>query len=635
VEELRGSIDAEAHRVGQLRERLEREGVDVGIAELKQIWEGRLRAFWRLYPELYSTLAGLMVERSENFAAIEICAEGLSFFPRHGDLVLYLALSLARTGSPNRAFELLNSADGWLTNIPDAWTLRARIYKDLWKLTGSSRALEQSLHEYERAAERRKGADAYYPEVNVATLALLGGDESKAVEYAKKVTSQLTPLAARDYWEAGSLAEALLVLRRVEDARRQYARAMELDPLPARRLTTRQQARLLLQHLGEDPNTFEDLFKIPPVVCATGHVIDLPQRPVARFPTTREASVRLRIESLMRRWGVGLGYSGAAGGADIIFAEAIHALGGETCLVLPVDRETFCRWSVEGSGGEYVRRYRAALTKAAFVSESPFSRQDLQGGGLWDFGNRMILGNALRRASELETPLKVLAVWDGKRGDGRGGTADMVALARQCGLTVHVIDPMGDEIVELPGFSESELSPRSESMNDRSSDESRIAAGMFLLFPASWRAESRDLAIPSERFAGEFHRVALDADFRIFFKSATAAVGALTRLMRECAPEGNEFGIALTAGPVQVRPLTSLARDDVQGTMVAQGRSLAKRALHPPLVLASSEFVALAATEGSRLTNFEYSGRVTSPEGSYAVFRRVREEVLEGGQRTA
>jgi tetratricopeptide (TPR) repeat protein len=625
VEELQGSIDAEAHRVGQLRERLEREGVDVGIAELKQVWEGRLRAFWRLYPELYSTLAGLMVERSENFAAMEICAEGLSFFPRHGDLVLYLALSLARTGSPNRAFELLNSAGGWLANIPDAWTLRARIYKDLWKLTGSSRALEQSLQEYERAAERRKGADAYYPEVNVATLALLGGDESKALEYAKKVTSQLTPLAERDYWEAGSLAEALLVLRRVEDARRQYARAMELDPLPARRLTTRQQARLLLRHLGEDPNTFEDLFKIPPVVCATGHVIDPPDRPVARFPATREASVRLRIQSLLRRWGVGLGYSGAAGGADIIFAETIHALGGETCLILPVDRETFCRWSVEGSGGEYVKRYRVALTNAAFVSESPFSRQDLQGGGFWDFGNRMILGNALRRASELETPLKVLAVWDGKRGDGRGGTADMVALARQCGLTVHVIDPMGDEIVELPGFSESDLSPRSESLNDRRSGESRIAAGMFLLFPASWKSESRDLAIPSERFAGEFHRVALDADFRVFFDSASSAVRALTRLRRDFASGPSEFGIALTAGPVQVRPLTSLGRDDVQGTMVAQGRSLAMRALDPSLILASGEFVALAATEGSRLTNFEYSGRVTSREGSYAVFRRVQE----------
>jgi tetratricopeptide (TPR) repeat protein len=632
VEKLRGSIDAEVQHVGQLRERLEREGANVGIAELKQIWEVRLRAFWRLYPELYSTLAGLMVERSENFAAIEICAEGLSFFPRHGDLVLYLALSLARTGSPNRAFELLNSASGWLANIPDAWTLRARIYKDLWKLTGSSRALEQSLREYERAAERRKGADAYYPEVNVATLALLGGHEAKALEYAEKVTSELAPLAERDYWQAGSLAEALLVLRRVADARQQYARAMELNPLPARRLTTRQQARLLLRHLGEDPNTFEDLFKIPPVVCATGHVIDSPERSVARFPATREASVRLRIHRLLKRWGVGLGYSGAAGGADIVFAETIHALGGETYLILPVDRETFCRWSVQGSGEEYVQRYRQVLAKAAFVSESLFSRQDLEGGGLWDFGNRMILGNALRRASELETSLKVLAVWDGKRGDGRGGTADMVALARHCGLSVDVINPMDDEIVELPGLSQSDVSLQSEAVNDRRSNQSRIAAGMFLLFPASWKSELRDLVIPAEAFAGEFHRVALDADLRIFFASATSAVEALTHLRRVLGSEGSEVGIALTAGPVQVRALTSLAREDVQGTMVDQGRSLAMRALHPPLVLASGEFVALAATEGSRLANFEYNGRVTSSEGSYAVFRCVSEETLEKAQ---
>ena len=139
----------------------------------------------------------------------------------------------------------------------------------------------------------------------------------------------------------------------------------------------------------------------------------------------------------------------------------------------------------------------------------------------------------------------------------------------------------------------------------------------------------RDLAIPSEQLAGEFHRVALDADFRILFDSAASAARALTRLKRELAAGGSEFGIALTAGPVHVRPLTSLARDDVQGTMVVQGRSLAMRALHPPLILASGEFIALAATEGSRLTNFEYNGRVASSEGSYSVFRCVREEALE------
>jgi hypothetical protein len=37
-----------------------------------------------------------MVDRSENFAAIEVCAEGLSFFSNQANLVLYLTLSLAR-----------------------------------------------------------------------------------------------------------------------------------------------------------------------------------------------------------------------------------------------------------------------------------------------------------------------------------------------------------------------------------------------------------------------------------------------------------------------------------------------------------------------------------------------------------
>ena len=598
----------------------------MGIAELKRIWDARLRAFWRLDSKLYSTLAGLMVERSENFAAIEICAEGLSFFPTNPDLVLYLALSLARTGSPNRAFELLNSARGWLENVPDAWTLRARIYKDLWKLTGSSQALEQSLQEYEKAADIRKGADSYYPEVNVATLAALGGDRTKAVQYATKVATQLGALEQRDYWQAGSLAEALLVLGRIEEARSHYSSAMKLAPLPARRLTTRQQARLLLGHLGEDPNAFEDVFQIPPVVCATGHVIDPQERSHARFPASREASVRRRIQMLLERWGARHGYSGAAGGADLIFVEALRALGGESTLILPVDRQTFCEWSVVGSGREWVERYHVALAKASSIVELPFSREDLEAGNIWDFGNRMILGNALRRASELETPLNVLAVWDGNPGDGRGGTADMVALARNCRLDVYIIDPLGEDTVELSPLSRTAPVSLNELLNG---DGSRIAAGMFLLFPTLSRRHPEDFSIQAEGFPGEFHRVALDSQFRFYFVSATSALAAMVRLRKQIGPTTGALGIALTAGPVIVRNMPSVSRNDVQGTMVFQGSSLAERALEASLILASGEFIALAATEGMRLEGFEYNGRVSSREGTYAVFRCVREEAQE------
>jgi tetratricopeptide (TPR) repeat protein len=629
VEEARGSIDAEVQRVSQLHLRLRSEGANIGIAELKRIWDGRLRSFWRLYPELYSTLAGLMVDRSENFAAIEICVEGLSFFPTNAELVLYLALSLARTGSPNLAFDLLNSARGWLENVPDAWTLRARIYKDLWKLTGSPDALEQSLREYEKAAEIRKDADAYYPEVNIATLALLSGDRRKAVEYATKVTTRLDARVPRDYWEAGSLAEALLVLGRIDEARLHYSEAMELDPFPARKLTTRQQARLLLGHLGEDRNAFEDLFRIPPVVCATGHVIDPPQRPHARFPAERESSVRRRVQALLARWGARFGYSGAAGGADLIFVETLHALGGETSIVLPVDRKTFCEWSVAGSGPRWIERYHVALARACSVTESPLSREDVEGEDIWDFGNRMILGNALRRASELETQLNVLAVWDGKPGDGRGGTADMVDLARRRGLSVHIIDPLGEETIELPRLSSAASAPLIESLNGDGASGCRIAAGIFVLFPDVPTHDWEGLPIPTEPFPGEFHRVALDAQFRFYFTSATEALTAMMRLRQVIVPAAGEFGVALTAGPVNMRDMPSLSRNDVQGTMVSQGGNLAKRALKPPLILASSEFVALAATEGMRLEGFEYNGSVSSREGSYPVFRCVRDDAQE------
>ncbi|HEY5813800.1 MAG TPA: tetratricopeptide repeat protein, partial [Terrimicrobiaceae bacterium] len=578
MEQPRGSIDAEAQHAVEVYHRLRKEGADIGITELKRIWDGRLRPFWRLYPELYSTLASLMVDRSENFAAIEICVEGLSFFPTNANLVLYLALSLARTGSPNRAFDLLDSARGWLENVPDAWTLRARIYKDLWKLTDSSHALEQSLQEYEKAADIRKDSDAYYPEVNVATLALLSGDYAKATEYAGKVTQRLGPRVPRDYWEAGSLAEALLVLGRIDEARRHYSEAMALNPFPARKLTTRQQARLLLGHLGKDRNAFEDLFDIPPVVCATGHIIDPLHRSSPRFPASRESSVRQRIEALLLKWGARLGYSGAAGGADLIFVEALHALGGESSLVLPVDRKTFCEWSVAGSGPEWVERYHAALARASSVTEARLSRENREGGEIWDFGNRMILGTALRRASELETKLNVLAVWDGKPGDGRGGTADMVDLARRRDLSVHIIDPLNEETIELSPLSMASA-PSIEAANDHRTDGWRIAAGVFVLFPDGPAHQWDALPLPTEPLPGEFHRVALDAQFRFYFTSAINALKAMLRFRHLVVPANGSFGVALTAGPVNMQGMPSLSRNDVQGPMVSQGSSLAKRAL--------------------------------------------------------
>jgi len=301
-------------------------------------------------------------------------------------------------------------------------------------------------------------------------------------------------------------------------------------------------------------------------------------------------------------------------------------LGGEASLVLPVDRQTFCEWSVAASGANWIQRFHTALAEASSVTESLFSRADLESGNIWDFGNRMILGNALRRSSELETELNVLAVWDGKPGDGRGGTADMVALAGYCGLTVYVVDPLGEDTVKLPPLPIAPSAPMIESPRGNGDSGSRIAAGIFLLFPRSSSNHWEELPIPAEQFPGEFHRIALDSQFRFYFSSSASAMDAMARLREEIIPAAGEFGVALTAGPVTMRSMPSVSRNDVQGTMVFQGSNLAKRALESSLILASGEFVALAATEGVRLGGFEYNGRVSSREGTYAVFRCVAED---------
>jgi adenylate cyclase len=49
-------------------------------------------------------------------------------------------------------------------------------------------------------------------------------------------------------------------------------------------------------------------------------------------------------------------------------------------------------------------------------------------------------GLAVVRAQELETEVVALAVWDGRKGDGSGGTADAVARWKRLGIRTEIID---------------------------------------------------------------------------------------------------------------------------------------------------------------------------------------------------
>ena len=120
-----------------------------------------------------------------------------------------------------------------------------------------------------------------------------------------------------------------------------------------------------------------------------------------------------------------VGVSCLARGADQVFARAVLELGGELEVVLPAGdyRERKVKPSNAADFDEL-------LGKADTVTTMPFAES-----------NR----DAYLAASEhmLATVDRMVAVWDGQPSDGRGGTGDVVATARERGLPLTVTWPDG------------------------------------------------------------------------------------------------------------------------------------------------------------------------------------------------
>ncbi|GDY28421.1 hypothetical protein [Gandjariella thermophila] len=142
-----------------------------------------------------------------------------------------------------------------------------------------------------------------------------------------------------------------------------------------------------------------------------------------------EATERLVAEALRaeidRRAGADLvGVSCLADGADTLFAEAVLAAGGSLVVVVPAERYR------DGLPASHHATYDALLSRAAEVVRLHHVKSVAE--AHMNASLRM-----LDRADEL------LAVWDGLPARGFGGTADVVAAARERGVPVTVVWPDG------------------------------------------------------------------------------------------------------------------------------------------------------------------------------------------------
>ena len=211
--------------------------------------------------------------------------------------------------------------------------------------------------------------------------------------------------------------------------------------------------RAALGSLGipSSPSEFkaaDPLKEMPPrdrVIVATGHRADAPNRASPRFPNTPECIakakswLREKVEAEKAETkGSISGMGGGASGTDLLFHEVCAELGIPTTVVLPIPKEDYCRQSVADGGPDWVERFnRLVGAKPPIIlsdsADLPAWAESIPNYGVFQRGNIWMMEDALLRPS---ADVTLLALWNGKAGDGPGGTADMVGLAKTHGAKV-------------------------------------------------------------------------------------------------------------------------------------------------------------------------------------------------------
>ena len=366
----------------------------------------------------------------------------------------------------------------------EAWALLGRIDKDAWRdawnRPGATPAqmaddagyedalLSAAINSYRTGF--RADANHYYSGLNAATLMCLFQHLTQRQDHAAELPALLGGVRwsayseharSPNFWAAASLGDLEVLTGTPQQVTAAYKEAIRLVENDWFSLSSTRQGLDLLRLLGFRPEavdagiaTFERaLSRLQPphkdwrphqVVLFSGHIVDAPDRPVPRFPASKVADAATRIADELAKLDVGpddLAITQGAAGADLLFAEAAQARGMKLQLLQPFDEPAFLQASVAPSGTDWQQRYDAVVARldpAWPILSAPQALGPAPDGvNPYARCNLWLLNTALSGGIDR---VRMIALWDGKPGNGPGGTEHMVnEVKRRTGRAV-VID---------------------------------------------------------------------------------------------------------------------------------------------------------------------------------------------------
>lgn len=466
-------------------------------------------------PEEWLEAVKAQERRGELLAAFDVAERGLTEHPGDVRLEHRAVLALARAGATAEASRRFRLYGLDAVQDEDVASLRARIAKDVALSSPGDVQRVRSARAARLYAEVFAQTGGYYPAINAATLWLVAGDAAQSAQLARRVLEIVERSGEESYYAAATEAEAQLLLGRPDPAREALERAATLHAQDYGALsTTRRQLRMICEILGVDGALLSPLAG-PGVVHFCGHRI-ASRGQAGRFAAEAESSVASAIERVLDVHRIGFAYGALAGGADILWAEALLARGSELHVVLPFREREFVEVSVASCGESWVGRFQRCLAAAADIrygTDDTREPDDV----LFRYGGELAMGLALLRARYLDADVRQLAVWDGQPADGMAGTAIDVATWGGRGRRTTIVTPDGEALISeqisadaRPAREEKDApsTARSGSENRRTVPRQRVVRAMlFGDFARFSRLADEQAVLFAERVLGEVAEV--------------------------------------------------------------------------------------------------------------------------------
>lgn len=622
------------------------------LTQLLAIWDARSDNRHNNQPEFYQRLGQRILKLGEPLLAYDVLQEGMDTWPNDVRILQLSALALARNGAVHRANAILLNLRNAGYRDGETSGILARTYKDMAKLAKKPGEAKKHLlmahaiydETFAAAAAANNTDDAIYNGINAAATALLTGQKAKSKHIANRILEicRNKPDLKNDYWALASMGEASIILGDLIEAEDHYLAAVEVGRGNFADLSsTRQQARSLLAHLGTDRHRLDACFKMPRVLVFSGHMLDQPGRSEPRFPAVLEDRVRREISAHLEKAGAGIGYSSAACGSDILFLEAMIKKGAEINIVLPFKIDLFRQTSVDiMENADWGNRFESVLEKASRIIVA--SEHTTQATPIaYEYTNLLQYGLASLRAKTLATELHPLAVWNGRAGEGPGGTDDSIKLWQSRGATpdiIHLDTLMAEAGRQMPATDAKKTMPANYRRASTKTSFFPQEIRAMLFFDVVGYGKLTDEQIPKfiHHFMGAVSRVIRkfegailaqntwgDALYCVFNTPEASGNFALSLRDQVCKIDWQEKGlpkdlnlrISLHAGPIFSFIDPVLKKLNFSGAHVSRAARI--EPITPPgQVYASQQFAALAGSTGVTGFTCEYVGQVPLPKKS-------------------